>query len=151
MRFLISNSCTLRIIQSVKRIGYLGFALKQPFLRAVFTEVPPQLFQQLGRKQRVAAFLALAHDTHGHRFAVDVLGCEVQQFAPPQSGRVNQRNHAAVLDVGQLVKDALYLVPAQHFRQCLVLLGPCNAAVVLPFPAFHLLSGGRCCALYGTP
>ena len=62
------------------------FALKQPFLRSVFTEVPPQLFQQLGRKQRVAAFLALAHDTHGHHFAVDVFWCEVQQFTTPQSG-----------------------------------------------------------------
>lgn len=160
MRFLISNSCTLRIIQRIKRIGDLGFvrtrhmkiygsglyivvpeqflyrmqvcpllqkvggkgvaehvymypvldarthggffqhfhqcacrvrlsgrfALKQPFLRAVFTEVPPQLFQQLGRKQRVAAFLALAHDAHGHRFTVDVFWCEVQQFTTPQSG-----------------------------------------------------------------
>ena len=44
-----------------------------------------------------------------------------------------------MLDVRQLVKDAFYLVLAQYFRDGLVLLGPCDAAVILPFPAFHLL------------
>ena len=44
-----------------------------------------------------------------------------------------------MLDVRQLVEDAFYLVLAQYFRDGLVFFGSCDAAVILPFPAFHLL------------
>ena len=64
---------------------------------------------------------------------------EVKQFASSKSGRVNQRNHAVMLDVGNLCKDALNFILAQHFGQALVLFGTGDTAVVLPFAAFHLL------------
>ena len=93
----------------------------------------------LGRKERITAFLPLAHDANRHCFTVDVLRGQVKQFASSKSGRVNQRNHAVMLDVGNLCKDALNFILAQHFGQALVLFGTGDTAVVLPFAAFHLL------------
>ena len=84
---IISERMLVRIMGKGRKCRYSLLSeklLKE--LREYFKEYRPQLFQQLGRKQRVAAFLALAHDTHGHHFAVDVFWCEVQQFTTPQSG-----------------------------------------------------------------
>ena len=44
-----------------------------------------------------------------------------------------------MLDVGNLCKDALNFILAQHFGQALVLFGTGDTAIVLPFAAFHLL------------
>lgn len=92
-----------------------SIALEQPFLRTVFLEIFPKLVQHLFRQQRVTAFLTLAHDAYQHPFTDNVLWGEVQQFAPSQTGGIDQGNHAVMFPVRQAGEDAFDLVPAQHF------------------------------------
>lgn len=92
-----------------------SIALEQPFLRTVFLEIFPKLVQHLFRQQRVTAFLTLAHDAYQHPFTDNVLWGEVQQFAPSQTGGIDQGNHAVMFPVRQTGEDAFYFVPAQHF------------------------------------
>lgn len=78
-------------------------------------EIFPKLVQHLFRQQRVTAFLTLAHDAYQHPFTDNVLWGEVQQFAPSQTGGIDQGNHAVMFPVRQTGEDTFDLVPAQHF------------------------------------
>ena len=80
----VADACTVcgflqHLHQRACRILLAGrVALKEPFLRAVFPEIFPKLVQHLFRQQRVAAFLALAHDADQHPFTDNILRGEVE-------------------------------------------------------------------------
>lgn len=127
-----------------------GLAHEQVSLGPMLHDVLVQHVEELGAEERNTVLVALApSDQHLLPVPVDVSEFQVQQFAQPQPGGVDEHEHASVLEIGGRSEQGGHLFLAEHRGQLPLLprpldgLHPCDIAqyifVVVPYRVHYLV------------